>query len=719
MAGVSLGMDFVDFTCVTELERITAKLAKKELKFTFKGVPFELKKVESGLDGNGFFKNIPNYQFTDISSPARWFNCGVFWLLMCAEEDRIVSEPSARLLLSALLLSGMIDDKLPVFMAVGDGEWRGFQRGSDSAIQFYEARRQDLPVENALSRFEAREWKIPATFTISYPKGFGFFDDWCPIQSVRIEAVWPKIRTNPEDGDASSFGSAPIWTVSCSMWPKEKWPPMRHSMQRILLNGHLRELCQVAEREELPSLTAVPIFGALSDSAEMAAYRRALDANEADLVKIIAAIYANEVKRMEGDGWTGGLGPVVWQNMRFTRISEKLALVWRHFLKILEAKRWQNLQPVNISAKGTNDLLQQLQLFNWCIERERQWQKCIEEAGFVAGDLLPALPKFSFSASTSLDLNEALTEKSQEIESKIESFKDIDDDVLDPEPVVQSPQELTTSVQRIGKLEHDFDFGTVWIPLTLNCQPPPPNLPLPPSAPLAGEIVALAQLKSDMAAFKAANAELLEASESDAFTAFLLWHSPNDVERDASNGQAIVSSRMLDPSGQWQLLWKESEAQALNPQSFRAHVSFNHRSLAGQLLSDWHTRWNAQMLLEALVPEIIQTMLQKQGELSQLLGQATPEELTDDLCQQVPFPLDKLTEALDAQEEAISLAIASRQLNLRREPCWLLVDETERSRLLQLGSFESVREEVVGVDCYWRWDRETGAFSAKSSLINL
>ncbi len=700
-------MDFVDFTCVTELERITAKLIKNELKFTFKGVQFELKKVESELTGNEFINGLPNYQFNDHNSPARWFNCGVYWLLLCSDESRIVSEASARLLLSAVLMAGFTEE-LPVFMAVGDGEWRGFKLLEQEGIEFYEAApKSSSNSNNLISTFQLHESRISGTQAISYPKQMGYFDDFCPIERVTIEAFWPKLRSENDSVAGLSLETAPIWSVSCALRLEEKRPPMRAAMQRVLLNGHLRELCT---GEAVP-LTRVPIFGALNDSAEVAAYRRGLDASEQEVIKIIAAIYANEVKRMEADGWMGGLGPVVWQNMRFTRITEKLALVWRYFLKLLERK-WEQLEVVKFSAiEAKTDFNLQLQLFNWCIEREKSWQESIEEAGFRADELLPKLPHFSFSAS--VDLNEALLEQSATIESKIAEFSN----EKGTETVVEDLPCPELVPQRIESLKHEFEFGEVWIPLTLNCQPPPPNLPLPQSAPLAGDVVALAQLKSDMSAFKAANAELVEASAEDAFTAFLLWHSPNDVEKDQETGAPVVSSRMLDPNGQWQQLWKECTPEPLSPATFKSHVSFNHRSLAGQLLSDWSSKLTAQMLLESSVPEIVQIVIKKQGELLKLLGKEVPD--LKELCAQVPFPLDKLTEKLDAQERLICEEIALRQLKLRNEERWLLVDETERKLLLEIGAFECRRQEVVGADWYWRKDRSDGEFFAQKRTIKL
>lgn len=559
------------------------------------------------------------------------------------------------------------------------------------------------------------------------------------------------------------------------------------------------------------------IFGSLGDSAEISAYRRALDANEGDLSKVIAAVYANEVKRMEMDGWADGLGPVVWQNMRFARITEKLALVWRHFLRILEQK-WQELTTVKVARKnhdGNNELSLQLELFNWCIERELEWHRSVEEAGFRVSELLPPLPHFSSSNSASMarsvDLNEALAEQSLSIEAKLQEVKKVIEDLDNVHGASGDAQEAVTDedeecnvdvnssaeisktltaatgryaattaattttttavpttttttttvpttstsstsststhsasdLQRIGKLKHNFNFESdIWIPLTLNCQPPPPNLPLPPSAPLAGDIVALAQLKSDMAAFKAANPDLLQPGRDwDAFTAFLLWHSPNDVETDPDTAKPVVSSRMLDPAGQWQELWRESEPRPLSPATFRAHVSFNHRSLAGQLLADWSTQWDAQMLLEALVPDIIRSMADRQSELLQLLSRDTGnvnrtgivtgiDSATDsasatatttatasattttkdlaELCAQTPFPLDRLTEALDEQERLIADTVAVRQLGLRSEAQWLLVDEADRQRLLDVGRFELVRREVVGAGWYWCEDRREG-----------
>jgi hypothetical protein len=278
---------------------------------------------------------------------------------------------------------------------------------------------------------------------------------------------------------------------------------------------------------------------------------------------------------------------------------------------------------------------------------------------------------------------------------------------------------VTTKEQTVGNLKHQFKFGKVKIPFTLNCQPPPPNLPLPHAAPLAGEVVALAQLKSDMCAFKAANEDLLAASEQDAFTAFLLWHSPNDVEVDADSGEALVSSRMLDPSGQWQQLWHECQPQPLCPATFRSHVSFNHRSLAGQLLSDWSIKWTLQMLLEATVPTIIQSVVQKQSELLALLGRKEAVNDLDELCGQIPFPLDKLTEALDEQERLIADEVALRQLKLKSGESWLVVDETERQLLLEIGAFHCQREELIGADWYFCHDEGDGDFYAQARRINL
>lgn len=704
--------DFVDFTNATELERFTAKLTKKSTeKLDFKGVEFELLNVEERTIQNEFLSSLPHFQFESKNGPGRWFNLGQYKHLHCA--DRMISEPTGRLLLSSILMSGQAKEN-SVFLQIGEAAWLGIQQSSEQIILFEAGPVKSFKIEeNVQSALSTLKWNISSTLAIKFPKWIGYFHDFCPVGGVEITAIWPKIRPNEQ----LELLTAPIWTASFSQVLPERRLPMRGQMQRVLLNGHLRDLF-AANEASLPALLNVPIFGALNETAEIAAYKQALSTCTGSLIdelfKITGAIYGHEVRRMESEGWSStggsGLGPLVWQNMRMTRIAEKISLCWRHFVQIGE-KRWEALEAQKVQDNAfACELEEQLRLLDWCIERELEWQESLEKAGFDWKKLLPPLPIFNL-AQGKTDLNTEIDRISEEIEKKVA--------LGDSEPIEEDEIELQIcepSLQRLKLLEHSFTGfeKDIWIPLTLNCQPPPPKFTLPPSAPLAGDVVALAQLRSDMAAFKAANPELLQ-NDSEAFTAFLLWHSPNDVE--VVDGRLKVSSRMLDPNGQWQELWREVEAQPLSPQTFRNHVSFNHRSLAGQLLSDWSCKFTLKYLLEAAIPSIIKNMSQKQAELMKTLG--IEAEDIKSLLAEVPFPLDKLSEILDAGEAEIAKRFALKQLNLKAnidDDCWLVVDEAERRVLLQQGSFELVFEERIGPD--WYYCNEGGGFLARKRTIN-
>lgn len=746
--------DFDDYTSVTEVERLVGRLRgllsarQSDEPVFFRGAAFALTRRDAtDATFTHQLAGIPHFRHSEPL--LRAFDlAGPFWLLQCAEKNRVVSEATGRLLLSALILAA---PSVSLFVQIDDPtthRYIGFRKGSDCAEAavndtiYYETARQEtrtLPGESQLdcvlrtvkgnaatSAFIRLRWACGGV-GIGYGERmeapWGYCHGWCPIEEITIDAVWPRLQ--PEEPSVNQSQSctasldpltAPIWIVARTV-AAERDAPLRGSLARRLLASYAKTAFSdpdpTATLHAATVLMNVSIFSALGSSAEIDGYAARLENAESGpldtrLFSCVGAVFGGEAAGMEREGIHGA---GLLQRLRIERISEKLSLLWRRFVHRLETC-WVQLAPImqDSGVEGESDceghepdyvgphsgLGCKLALLDWCIVREREWQRTVTEYAATTEaihpqHILPVPPVFAFVTHQGLDERLAAV-RARLVAHSDESIADAPLSPLSPLP------EHSGQLERLAH-EHGTLFGDIWIPLSLNCEPPPVSLGVP-MQPFAGETIARARLSADMCAFKAANPSHCDDTEM-SFAAFLLWHSPKDVE--IVDGAAVLSARMGEETGQWRQLWGEAVPEALSVRTFSRHVSFNHRGLFGQVLSDLALQYTIRELLEEAIPAIVRDMA---GELQCLQDSQVDALLArDEGITRTAFPFDQLDPLLDAAEARLSMihALATLAPAISEHAHdfgtpFVMVEEASRTSLLThhpAAEFIVEREEFV------------------------
>lgn len=213
------------------------------------------------------------------------------------------------------------------------------------------------------------------------------------------------------------------------------------------------------------------------------------------------------------------------------------------------------------------------------------------------------------------------------------------------------------------KLARD-DKEPIWVPFTQE-------------SPLTSTFEdAMAQLASDMQAFKAANPR----SE---FEDFIKWHSP----RDWVDGQ--LSTRMATPGNLWDELWKAAPSLP----AIRQELLFDHRREAERVLGELESL-NLAELLADLLPMAMQFIITMVSNPSLTMPDVIDSQTLAHFCAQLDeleysrLLWQKLT-AMGLDEASIRTLLADGQI--------IVVQEEQRLQLRTLfeGQIEAERTEMV------------------------
>lgn len=688
--------DFVDYTNVTEMEKVEFKLANlmKSIsseapaefenctdylitrEFQFREVDFRLSKIQSKDDP--ILRGIPHFRFTGPIQKS--FDLSDFWLLECVDKHRVVSEATGRLLLGALIQAGRRDEA--VFVRLGDmeniGKFLGFRKAAQSEYfeTFTGAQGKETTVnetdDSVQSAQVVLEW-LPGDLRINFPGFSGYFDAWHPIERVEVKCVWPQIPREGLKFKWHELESAPIWLAEFE--ESDQIIPLRNSTLRSIQSAHLREVLftEMGATKMLEILVTRDLkLTTISSSIE-------------SVFEAMAQIYRRETEKMEKD-FSNSFNFIpkrVQETMRWERINESFSFLWRRFIKSIE-EAWNNLAAIDLAgiSDDSGEIENSLKLINWCIKRELEWQELLNDHVLLRR-LYRIPPRHQYRDKPTID--EKIEEMEGKLASGLEEMRQLttEDEIVNEEEFVdcaEAEAEDEDDDYERKALGHIRDF-VVYEPVVLNCEPPS-NKILTKSllnTPLAGETIALNQLKEDIRVFKAWNKEICgvecfinkldgrmqmeRAKEGDdvvvslGFIGFLLWHSPNDLEFLDDDG-VFVSQRMRDDSGQWINLWRESHiaspaaSQSLN---LNKQVSFNHRSILGQVLSDLTLKTDLKQLLESATPFVT-------GRAAELLGCEAEKILEGEIAGGEKYPLDAINAKLDEHEKELTLTLSLEAL---------------------------------------------------------
>lgn len=678
---------------------------------------------------NEILKEIPHFRFASSPIISKCFDLSQFWLLECVEKGRVVSEATGRLLLSALLQQSTASS--PSFVRIGETftseKFLGFSNKSEYFETFPNTATDDFKIASARAQV-VLEW-VPTNLRITFPGFSGYFDSVHPIERIQVRCIWPK---TPRDGlnfTRQELQGAPIWVAEYEE-SDTVVSPLRNTMLRSIQAAHLREVLFTPMGDTC--LISIQV-------AREGKYPKTIDSLEM-VWTIMAQVYRSETERLEKDlAFRYNFIPKrVLEAMRWERLNEAFSLIWRRFIKSVEGC-WNDLRPMKVVANVFGEIENGLNLVNWCIERELSWQETLKNHSLLRKLYkIPARHVYQAQEMEMLTVDEKIDKLKDRLESGFNELgrkslsdedRGEDEEFQDCDSFEDCPEtETITKTKTI--LEHGYDLKghVVYEPVTLNCEPPPTKF-LTRSLlknPLAGDVIAMNQLREDMRVFKAWNEEVclvackldsngeLEIGDGRApeaskectidlgFVGFLLWHSPNDVE--LLEGKIVISQRMRDFEGQWLKLWRESqESEDLVPPSLNKQVSFNHRALLGQVISDLILKTDLKTLLESATPHLTRKAAELLGsEAESILKE---EESLAEFANE-NYPLDRVNERLDAHELAMSKSLTLEALCSDIFPSAkmaLVSSDYQREFLLnEQHEFKVVRREIVGGDGVYR-----------------
>ncbi len=188
------------------------------------------------------------------------------------------------------------------------------------------------------------------------------------------------------------------------------------------------------------------------------------------------------------------------------------------------------------------------------------------------------------------------------------------------------------------------------------------------------------------------------------FVGFLLWHSPNDVE--LINGNVMISQRMRDVEGQWLKLWETETGEEADDDriSLNKRVSFNHRALLGQVISDLTLKTNLKTLLEGATPFLTRKAAELLGtDAENILN----EEESHAESSNENYPLDSVNNLLNDCESRMTKSLTLQALCSDIFPSdsetVLVSGERQREFLLnEEHDFKIIRKEIIGKDGEFR-----------------
>jgi len=445
--------------------------------------------------------------------------------------------------------------------------------------------------------------------------------------------------------------------------------PLKGDMLRQLMQDLLKWV-----EEHHTQRRVIELHGSSKDNHASPSYSRV-----SDFFEEIEVVFAKEAESL-ASGLFSFLG-------RRERMSRAIVAAWGRLMLLLE-DCWNENRAFgagDAAFASSNPLQQKLQLLSWCIDREAEWLRDLKAEGVQNVDtVLPQRPKYT--AWPRLDSLDARLEDAKKTLSARETELRAELGMQSSEPT-QREGGVGVRLLNLSAQEKEV-YGEIRVPLTLNCDLPPASYFLDDfDLKVAGTVIAESRLRADMGSFKAVNSEAT-------FEAFLRWHSPKDVSlRDGSDGKVQVrtSQRMGDSDSHWLLIWREVEAAPLNPTTFKQHVTFNHRAVAGQLL----TQLAVHQSFSCLVGDICTWLREK---MSCELGTGDEDEDNkDDLLQ---------------KERGKAVRWAQMELGLQHETgSWLVgcEDEGERDDFWGDGLWRVVSEEVVtGSGDYYCGTESTG-----------
>jgi hypothetical protein len=729
--------DFVDYTNATELEKFTFNLSRFmseshasdsgniSYQLNFRGVDFELSKIR--VKEEEILKGIPHFRFNE-NLLAKCFDLDKFWLLECVEMGRVVSEATGRLLLGALIQNR---SELPCFVRIGQvkqsEKYLGFRWRSEAKCDFnfnfnfteyfetftenevkFQYGDQDFNVTSAQIILE---W-LPQNLRVGYPGFSGYFDSWNPIEKIRVRCVWPQIPREGIKFVREELQTAPI--LIAEFEESEEKLALRNSTLRSIQAGHLREILFTPMGTS--PLISFPSIKEVESAKEIKTIKA--------LYEAMAIIYRKETERLETD-FTFKYNFIpkrVLEVMRWERLNETFSLLWRRFLKAIELN-WNNLEVIEVDdlvgERESSEIEKSLNLINWCIKRELEWEAALNDH-LLLKRLYKIPARHKYLSKRTVD------DKIEELGEKLERDLKGVGEVLDSEEFSDCLDEKLSSTTKCERkvlvLEQDYNLNgnIVYEPVVLNCEPPPSKL-LTKSLlknPLAGDVIALNQLKEDMRVFKAWNEEicgvscslnsegLMEFDESGSmdlgFIGFLLWHSPNDIELSGAEVSNLkVSQRMRDKDGQWLKMWTATadESDDTCGLSLNKQVSFNHRGMLAQVISDLTLKTDLSQLLESATPFLTRRATELMNEEAITILDLIEGEAVDG-----NYPLDRINEELDEYEisKTKSLVLQALCSNVFKDPevTQVLVagDEERRFLLSRQHEFKAVKKEIIGTD---------------------
>ena len=704
----------------------------------FRGVNFRLTKINT--IPNEILKEIPHFRFIEEPQKiSKSFDLKEFWQLECVEKGRVLSEATGRLLLGTLI---QINPNLAVFVRVGESfsseKYIGYSSRPCEYFEtfpsagFSESSSSDVFVPDSAQ--VVLEW-FPSNLRLNFPGFSGYFDSVHPIERIQVCCIWPQIPRAGLQFKRDDLQGAPIWIVEYE--ESEDAVHLRNKMLRSIQAEHLREVLFTPTGE-------APLIS-IQASRDGKFLPKTIDT--INLVwETMAQVYRAETEKLEKDSSFryNFIPKRVTEVMRYERIHEAFSLIWRRFVGSVE-RSWNELKLIpfesdldrNIPGEIENSIL----LINWCIQRELEWQGSLKD--HVLLRKLYRIPeRYLYQVTETVTDDEKIEQLKEKLETGLadlgrtlsgdtehnsaefsDEFVDCADESDDADPQY---------VRNVLKLDYDLKGHVVYEPVTLNCEPPP-NKFLTRSLlknPMAGDVIAVNQLKEDMRVFKAWNEEIcgvqciledggiLNIGEHCSgagnvvtvtidlgFVGFLFWHSPNDVE--LKEGQLVISQRMRDSDGQWLKMWTEDSKIEIDdesnvPVSFSRRVSFNHRALLGQVMSDLTLKTDLRLLLESGTPWFTR-------KAAELLGNEA-QELLDREEQRArsegdgAYPLDAINLLLDEHESKLAKSLTLQALcpdifsPADTGKISLVAGEAQREFLLnaEQHDFTEKRKEIVG-----------------------
>lgn len=518
--------EFQDFTLVSSWETVTDHFAHAAAigdAFLFKEHRFRLVHVQQPPSG-------PLAMFDSLghrSVISRVFNLDEFYLL---ETECALSESSARLILSSVLMGSRLEGR--VFALLADGGIIGFGLGGGAVQRLYE-HRTSLKHDIDLDAMQCVSLQLEPTQVAGHlaknireknvaVNWFPWIALASPVGRYVLQFVWPSIKGSL-DGPVTMalLETAPIWVIRAEFTETAGPTDVALFLEAL---------------DDLNAALAADAPVKLRTFAHRAASRDRV-------LKLLSLVFESPDNSV--GAFKERLGRAVGLALAYSMASEGfdfslLAQFWADFVQVLRS-HFTGLDCFLAIASPVVDLsapvlVQKLALINYCTQKEQHYQ------------LAHGRP--SDSRLRSQSNRSALDSKFGAIQG--DSAADVSADAFYDAPEIG---ETAGRLERLG----DARLGQhpeepLWVPVTQESGVATSDVLAIYEAVLAEEgaskearlKVQTRHLVSDMEAFKAANPLAC-------FDDFVRWHSPKDWD-----GQ--LSARMAAPGNLWLLLWEAAEA---------------------------------------------------------------------------------------------------------------------------------------------------------------